>query len=73
MLVVVTGGLVTGGGLLFGGLLLLPGAVLDPPHPAAATSRSSVILAASRIMSSEIKRELASRIIGDAGMFPAAC
>jgi len=48
MLVVFVGvgvGLVVGGGVL----LLLDGAVLDPPHPAAAISRSSIVLAASRM------------------------
>jgi hypothetical protein len=47
MLVVFVGvgvGLVVGGGLL-----LLDGAVLDPPHPAAAISRSSIVRAASRM------------------------
>src|SRR3982750_4235127 len=51
-------GLFWGGGLLPVVVPPCPGPVLAPPHPAAATIRSRVIRAASRMMSSERKRRI---------------
>src|SRR5205085_10835839 len=54
MLLLVLPGLVVGGGFpLVLLLLLFPGAVLEPPQPAAASSRSSVRRAACRMNASD--------------------
>src|SRR3954469_20268575 len=51
-------GLFCGGGLLPVVVPPLEGPVLAPPHPTAATIRSRVIRAASRMMSSERKKRI---------------